>query len=280
MRRTGSLVTLPVPDGSGGPTAMIMDTLGGRDQIVAAAAQSSWTGFERPLPEMFHACVAHRDGMVIDVGANTGFYALLATCASRTARVLAFEPYRAVFEVLERNIAANRASGRIDAIPLALSSRTGEATLYIPTQEHGLMETSSSLEQGFKAVHSEAQAIRTVTLDDFLDGHPRGREPVTLIKVDVEGHEAEVLAGARRTIARWRPVLFVEVLPLADASAMTRFLAEDDYIDFPIRPDARLRPEPRVEAHPDAWNHAMIPAEAASWFLQATRQANRDQTRI
>lgn len=272
MRRAGSLVTLPVPDGSGGMTEMTMDTLGGRDQIVAAALHSSWTEFERPLPAMFHACVAHRLGLVIDVGANTGFYALLAACASRLVRVLAFEPYRTVFEVLERNIAANRTHGRIEAIPLALSSRTGEATLYIPTQEHGLMETSSSLEQGFKAVHSEALAIRTVTLDDFLAGHPLGREPVTLIKVDVEGHEAEVLAGARRTIARWRPVLFVEVLPLADAAAMTRFLTEENYVDYPIRPDLPLRPEPRVEAHPDAWNHALVPAEAATGFLQATRQ--------
>ncbi len=256
-------LAIAVPGGS----VMLMDRLGGRDQIVATAALSSWAAFERPLPALLHGWVARAPGLVVDVGANTGFYALLAACASPEARVLAFEPYRPVFEVLVRNLAANACGRRIEAVPLALSRREGVATLYVPTQEHGLMETSSSLEAGFKAVHSEAQAIRTATLDAFLAGHPREGDHVTLIKVDVEGHDAAVLEGARRTIARSRPLLFIEVLPRADTVALTRFLDEEGYVDVPIRSDAPLRQETQVQVHAEAWNHALLPSEAAVDFL-------------
>lgn len=261
------MVAIAVPDGSGGTSSMLMDALGGRDQIVAMAAQSSWLAFEQPLPAVFHASVARDPGTVIDVGANTGFYACLAFFASPKARVLAFEPYQTVFDVLARNIAANKARGRIEPVPWALSSCRGTASLYVPTQEHGLMETSASLEQAFKEAHSEARSVETVTLDGYLATHPCAQERVTLIKMDVEGHETAVLAGARQTIARWRPLLFIEVLPPADAAALTRFLAEDDYIDVPLRPGAPLQPEEQVRSHGDAWNHALVPAEAAAQFL-------------
>ncbi len=268
MLNAANLFSMAVPDGKGGATSMLMDALGGRDQIVATAAQSSWRAFECPLPALLHACVARSPGVVIDAGANTGFYALLATCASRAARVLAFEPYRPVFDVLRRNIAANGAGDRIEAVPLALSSRDGPATLYVPTQEHGLMETSSSLEPAFKQVHGAAQAIETVTLDGFLSTHPRGQDRVTVMKVDVEGHDAAVLAGSRQTIARWRPLLFIEVLPDADVAAITHLLGEEGYVDVPIRPDAPLRQEVPLMFHVDAWNHALVPREALPWFMR------------
>ena len=262
------LFIMAVPDGCGGTTTMVMDALGGRDQIVATAAQSSWAAFERPLPALLHACVARSPGVVIDAGANTGFYALLAICASSAAHVLAFEPYRPVFDVLQGNIAANHVGCRIEAVPLALSDRSGPANLYVPTQEHGLMETSSSLEPGFKEVHGEVQPIATITLDAFLATHSHARDRVTLIKVDVEGHDTAVLAGARETIARWRPLLIVEVLPQAEHGRLTRFLAEEDYMDIPLRADRPPRREAQVRFHADAWNHALVPAEAAGWFLE------------
>ncbi len=267
-RPAGGLFVMAVPDGSGGMTTMAMDALGGRDQIVAMAASASWSAFERPLPALFHACVARDPGIVIDVGANTGFYTLLATRASAATRVLAFEPYRPVFAVLERNIAANLAGDRVEAVALALSRRSGTATLYVPTQEHGLMETSSSLEPSFKQVHSQAQPVEAIALDEFLAARPAAAKRVTLIKVDVEGHDAAVLAGARRTIAHWRPILLVEVLPQAEHDALNRFLDEDAYVDIPIRPDLPLRQEARVLFHADAWNHALVPVEAVDRFLQ------------
>jgi FkbM family methyltransferase len=259
-------------DFPGGQT-ILMDPVGGRDQIVSMASRSSWDEFERPLPNIIRVCAARvPSGVVVDVGANTGFYALIAARAAPSAEVLAFEPYPPAFDTLCRNIAAN-AGARVRAVPMALSDRIGEATLYVPTQEHGLVETSSSLEIGFRSNYGSTQAIRTTTLDTFLSTDRLAGRRVTVIKVDVEGHEASVIAGARATIARWRPLLFVEVLPYCDVAAITRFMAEERYVDVPIRLGGPLRVEPGVVHHGDAWNHALVPTEDVDDFLALTNAA-------
>lgn len=251
----------------GGQT-ILMDPVNGRDQIVLMAAGSSWDEFERPLPGIIRACAeAAPRGVIVDVGANTGFYALIAARAAPAARILAFEPFPLALDTLRRNIAVN-AGVRIRAVPMALSDHTGTATLYVPTQEHGLVETSSSLEEGFRSNYGSTQIVPTTTLDTFLSADRLARQRVTMIKADVEGHEASVIAGARATIARWRPLLFLEVLPHGDAVALTRFLAEERYVDIPIRQGVPLRTEPHVVHHGDAWNHALVPAEGAERFLQ------------
>ena len=256
--------TMTLPDGK----TILMDPVNGRDQIVLMAARSCWDEFERPLPGIIRACAeGNPNGVIVDVGANTGFYALIAARAAPRARVLAFEPFPLAFETLGRNIAVN-AGIRVRAIPMAVSDRSGEATLYVPTQEHGLVETSSSLEEGFRSDYGSTQAVPITTLDTYLSSERLAGERVTLIKVDVEGHEAAVIAGARATIARWRPLLFVEVLPHGDAEAMTRFLAQERYADVPIRAGVPLRVEARVEHHWDAWNHALVPAEQLDGFLK------------
>ena len=49
---------------------------------------------------------------------------------------------------------------------------------------------------------------------------------------------------------------------------MTRFLAEERYVDVPIRQGVKLRIEPEVVHHGDAWNHALVPAEQVDGFLR------------
>jgi FkbM family methyltransferase len=271
-KQAAGLCYVAVPDESGRSTILLMDPIGGRDRIVNTIASKGWIEFERPLPAIFHACVAANGGLVIDVGANSGYYSLLTTCASTSARVLAFEPERVAFDILKRNIAANPSGDRIEVVELALSNRAGTAALYIPASIHDQLETSSSLESTFKAAHREVRTVRTTTLDDFLAAHSSGAEQVSVIKMDVEGHESAVIAGARRTIARWRPTLFVELLPRGDAAALTRLLSEENYIDLPLRGEGPLQSEPEVRAHADAWNHALVPAEAVDAFVQAADQ--------
>ena len=246
---------------------LFMSRHGGRDQAAAMLATAGWYGFERPMPLHFYASALSFPGLVLDVGANTGFYSLLAACASDQNRVLAFEPDESVLQGLRGNIAANRLEDRITVSDLALSSRTGFATLYVPTQEHGLIETSSSLESAFKGVHSELRQVQVDTLDNTLEKLSVGQQSVSLLKVDVEGHEAAVLEGGARTVARWRPIVFVEVLAGADASTLSRFIAEQGYLDVPLLSGTELvaRGTVRFEAH--AWNHALVPQERISRFL-------------
>ncbi len=139
----------------------------------------------------------------IDVGANIGYTAgLMARRVGRSGRVLCFEPQPEVFEELQENMSLVRQSsgvGRIETYRIALSDRTGDATL-VSGDEFALNHGSSRIEA--PASHSVAGTRLTVAtrrLDDFLDG--RG---VTLVKIDVEGHELKVLHGANDALTRGR----------------------------------------------------------------------------
>jgi FkbM family methyltransferase len=132
----------------------------------------------------------------VDVGANVGLYTY--HLAQSFEHVESFEPIAQCSRVI--------ASSRLKNVRLhtcALSNRTGDALLHIPFAEGPHATGLASLSREFSNAVDLPVALRT--LDSF------GFREVDLIKVDVEGHEMEVLQGARETIARERPALLVEV---------------------------------------------------------------------
>ena len=155
-------------------------------------------------------------------------------------------------------------------MPAALSNRIGEAPLFIPSQEHGLVETSASLEAGFKAGHSAVEQVPVSTLDALVRRHPRPRR-VAVIKIDVEGHDAAVLSGASRTIRWHRPIIFIEVLPTSDLASMARLLKRHRYTDLGLRPDGIVDAGRDVRFDWAAWNHAFVPRERAAAFVAKAR---------
>ena len=136
----------------------------------------------------------------IDIGANRGTYSYELWKIG--ARVTAFEPNPACYQVLAA-WASRKAS--IDVHAVALSSAAGEAVLNIPIDEHGLThEASASLIQG----HSRAGLAVSVPMS-MLDHF--GFSNVDFIKIDVEGHEFEVLRGAKGTLESSFPSVLIEI---------------------------------------------------------------------
>jgi len=124
---------------------------------------------------------------VIDVGAHIGFYTLIfSRFVGPQGRVLAFEPLPWNFSVLCENIALNHI-GHAEAINRALLDRTCDLEAKIPDDEP-LPGSVPYAESGTK--HATARAV---SLDEYLGG---SRDHVHFIKMDVEGSESLVLAGA------------------------------------------------------------------------------------
>jgi FkbM family methyltransferase len=246
---------------------------GGRDAITGYISKGGWAAFERPMPNYFFACAKMHPGIIIDGGANTGFYSLLAASASANNRTLAFEPDPVVHKLLRANIDANSLEAYIVAEAVALSGVEGVAPLYVPTQDHGVVETSSSLESRFKPRYHETLDVRTVTVDGLTALTNPSEQRVSVIKIDVAGHECAVLAGAVRTVARHRPVIFVEILERAETGFLSHFIGSHGYIDVPLRSDGPLIAHGTVAFVPAAWNHALVPGELLTRFLTASRAA-------
>ena len=267
-----ALVRVPALGGRP-PSSFRMYTRDGADQIARDLFRFGWQGFERPVPDVFARCVAATPGVVVDVGANTGFYSLVAVSASPSAaRVHAFEPYPAAQVCLGENLALNRgALGRIEVFSDAVSDREGEDVLYVPDPGHGLVETSCSLNRDFKERVVDELPVRVVTLDAHREAH--GRPVVSVLKIDVESLEHRVLAGAEDTLADDRPIVFLEVLPSGDPAAIELIRRRHRYVAVRLRADSAVVDTP-VAYDPKGWNQALVPEEKLDVMRQVLSEAS------
>jgi FkbM family methyltransferase len=133
----------------------------------------------------------------VDVGANIGATALImGAYAVQGGRVIAVEPGPQSFDLLQRNLALNGAS-TVTALNCAVSSKPGRMTF---------CENSA---YGHLAPGAEGLQVEVQTLDQIVEG--QGLTRLDLLKIDTEGFEPQVLEGARATIERHRPVIYLEL---------------------------------------------------------------------
>jgi len=131
----------------------------------------------------------------LDVGANLGLFTFFLSRYSR--HVHAFEPnplpLRVLRYVADQNVTIHQ---------VALSNQTGEAKLVIPKGRKGWSSNGASVE--YDKDQGYLLRVPSSRIDDL------GYKDIGFIKIDVEGHEMSVLEGARETLSRDRPNLFVE----------------------------------------------------------------------
>lgn len=128
----------------------------------------------------------------IDIGANTGFYSLLAKSSNPKIKVMAVEPSPANFRALKTNIKLN--PWHVELLEAAVTDHNGEVTLH----DFPGLSYSASLDAEWREGTTERR-VSGHTLDSLVDRHGLGTGKL-LVKIDVEGHEPEVLKGAERTI--------------------------------------------------------------------------------
>src|SRR5258708_34690942 len=158
-----------------------------------------------------------RDGVVLDIGANLGLFALVVRTILPCRRIIAFEPAPSTFAALSSNIARNGAAN-IECRQLAVSDHDGTVPFVI--REHARANSSIGSTAPDRGGATSVD-VPSVTLDRFAsEAHI---ERIALLKVDVEGFEAAVFAGASRVLSTLRPQLvYFEVCPaLARASGLS-----------------------------------------------------------
>lgn len=154
---------------------------------------------------------------VVEVGANLGAHTVALARRCAPAPLYAFEPQQRVFQILCANLALNDI-GNVVALPEACGEAEGEADLpAINYAGAGNFGGVSLLPATPGAAH--AHRVRVRTLDSL------GLPACGLLKVDVEGFEPQVLRGARETIMRHRPILYVENDRAANQDEVIRLMA-------------------------------------------------------
>lgn len=140
-----------------------------------------------------------RDATVIDVGANIGLSTILL--ARMAARVIAYEPSPPNVAFLRRNLDLNGITN-VEVRAAAASSEPGTLRFHVAQFGAGSHVVASGHVSGATIPTVDVPAVR---LDD--EAFP----PIAFIKIDAEGHEPDVLAGARGLLARDRPLIYTEM---------------------------------------------------------------------
>jgi FkbM family methyltransferase len=138
---------------------------------------------------------------VVEAGANIGAHSVPLAAKCFPGPLYLFEPQQRVFQILCANLALNGVRNAI-AYPEACSDAAGAVTL--PPLDYGAVFNFGGVSVQAIEEGAPGQRVRATTLDslELAQCH--------VIKIDVEGFEAETLRGAAETIGRCRPVLYVE----------------------------------------------------------------------
>lgn len=144
-------------------------------------------------------------GIAVDIGANFGLYSWALSKLYR--QVVAFEPNEEASALLRQ-----WRSPKVRLVPIGLSNASGNAKFFIPVARGLRLDGWASLDaQNCREAEEVIEKnIPLRTLDSF------DLEDVGFIKIDVEGHEREVLAGGAKTICAHRPHLLIELRRNAD----------------------------------------------------------------
>jgi FkbM family methyltransferase len=169
------------------------------------------------------------DAVTVDVGANCGLYTRQLARLSR--QVHAFEPSRQMARLLRRTSATN-----VSIHEIALSDHDGDAELFIPQGDNGLVHGLASLEPRMSATTESVVSthVPIARLDAVV------RQDVAFVKIDVEGHELNVLNGAVELLERCQPVFVVEAEDRHRAAAtrsVFEFFRNKSYRGFFLKDD-------------------------------------------
>jgi len=141
--------------------------------------------------------------VLVDVGAAAGEWTLLATCLS-DLRVFAFEPHTAFASILRENVGLNGVYEQVNIYTLALGAMQDVGGLSVPVDDTQWGLSTLGPEPGFEV--GERRPVCIATLDQFFT-----LQDPTLIKIDAEGGERDVVLGARSVIERCEPAFVLEV---------------------------------------------------------------------
>lgn len=160
-------------------------------------------GFEQH--ELEHLLpLVDEDAVAWDVGGNVGIYAVLLARAASRGHVVSFEPVPESYARLTGNLQLNGVEN-VTVENLALSNRSGEASMRVHADAHGC----DTLEVSAAAADSQAVSVTTMRGDEYAARSPHGFPDV--IKIDVEGHEPEFFEGVWDQLTERRPTILMEV---------------------------------------------------------------------
>jgi FkbM family methyltransferase len=227
---------------------------------VGNSAAAYVLGTFKPDLQSFLSSTVKEGNVFYDVGANVGFFSLLAArLIGPKGRVISFEPLPDNLVNLHENVKRNQFLN-VQVLPLALGATNEEQIFQVSERPTWGKLKSAGPDAPDKYLSDIKVLVRR--LDDLVtDGVI---EPPDFVKIDVEGAEVEVVEGAKETLIRYRPTLIIELH--GTGNLLTPIFARIGYCALPLNE----RFDNVAEAH---WNAMILafPAERVESIAAARR---------
>jgi FkbM family methyltransferase len=194
----------------------------------------------------------HPGDTIWDIGANVGLFTIAAAQkAGPHGNILAIEPDLWLAALIERTVALQPSTAApIHILPVAVTNALGLQTLHIANRNRNSNHLSSVAEHSQAGGTRETHQVLCITLDWLLEHSP----PPSLVKIDIEGAEINLLQGAHRLLTEVRPILMCESQHRNRPEATTIFNQYGYKLyDWDTRP--------RVEVKTAAFNTLAIPID-------------------
>ena len=189
-------------------------------------------GYEKISMKLWMQAALYAE-VILDVGANTGVFALVGKSMNNKATVIAFEPFPRFFNLLKKNIVLNRYN--IIAEMKAVSDNNGKAEFYFPEEGTGNIY-SASLSSEHYNVHNSSESskifVDVCNLETYIETNDINR--IDLMKIDAEGNDIKVLKGMGKYLKKYRPDILVEVHSDEIGKEMQDLVKECDYVYYNI----------------------------------------------
>jgi len=205
----------------------------------------------------------------IDIGANTGYYTLLAATKNPSIQVFAFEPASAPYHYLRENIRINQLQNA-SAYPLALSDAVGEIEFFEvdnPKNYHSkynLAGTGTLKGEDLSGQPYVSRKVPTTTLDEWIKTQ---NTSIDLIKIDTEGTEHRILSGADELLRKHAPIIICETLFRVIEDKLEDIMRRYDYHFFNYRNGKLHRTKTLIRETDNGFRDCFfVPSGKLSWI--------------
>ena len=206
---------------------------------------------------------------IIDIGANTGIYSMVAKTINPQSKVYAFEPSIHCYNKLVYNNTLNNFD--IICEQIALSNINGEQTFYDTPDSN---ETAASLNPEKLKNWDEYEGdiceykVNTQTFTNYIENNKISS--IDLIKMDIEMHEPEAIAGFGKYLLEYKPIVIIEVLSDAVAEKLNALIDSNDFILFNLFEDGRAERKNTFSVIPWKWNYLFFHKDLEDYIKKNT----------
>jgi FkbM family methyltransferase len=190
----------------------------------------------RKNKDYFDALNINDGGLILDIGANIGYYSIIYSNVLPGSKVISFEPSSYNIPFLKYNLLYNK---NVKICEYGLHDKIDSLYISMPTESQNLSLNKATNNTGLLSLYGESgklkEKIDLFPLDKKIDQLNKDDLPIKFIKIDVEGNELNVLKGATNVISKHKPIIEIEMnkscfdMAKVDPNDITDFFKELNY---------------------------------------------------